>query len=58
MAGAVNVDPNKDREVERGNSTYLANANTHSVADIDLQGVLSPTTLNLRPLVGVRRPQL
>ena len=58
MAGAVNVEPNQDGDVERGNSTYLSNANNHSVADIDLKGVLSPTTLNLRPQIGVRRPQL
>jgi hypothetical protein len=45
-------------DVERGNSTHLSNINAHSVADIDLKGVLTPTTLNLRPLVGVRRPKL
>ena len=45
-------------DVERGNSTCLANANTHSVADIDLKSVLTPTTLCLRPKIGVRRPQL
>jgi hypothetical protein len=54
MAGAVNVEPNQDGDVERGNSTCLAN--NHSVADIDLKSVLTPTTLNLRPQVGVRRP--
>ncbi|MBW8183726.1 hypothetical protein [Shewanella nanhaiensis] len=57
MAGALNVEPNKGGVAERAN-TRLSNGNTQSLTDIDIKGVLSPTTLNLRPLVGVRRPRL
>ncbi|WP_064791669.1 hypothetical protein [Shewanella woodyi] len=57
MAGALNVEPNKGGAAERATDTQLSNGNTQSVADIDIKAVLSPT-LNLRPLVGVRRPQL